>query len=61
MYARYGQDKDVSFEKALKLYSKVRKISDKEVSLVTVRDHAKNTLNLAVTTQNRVTEMRLNM
>ena len=54
LYVAYGKDKNFSYEKALKLYSKVRKISDKEVSLVTIKYHAKNTLNLAKTTQNIV-------
>ena len=45
----------------MKLYSKVRNISRKEVSLVTIKDHAKNNLNLVEATQNRVVEMRLNM
>ena len=31
LHARYGRDKNVSTEKYLKLYSKVRKIYDKEV------------------------------
>ena len=48
-------------KESLKIYSKVRNILDKEVSLVTVKDHVKNKLNLVVTTQNRVTEMRLNL
>ena len=36
-------------------------ISNKEVSLVTVKDHARNTLNLAVATINRIVEMRFNL
>ena len=51
----------MAIDEALKLYAYVRKISSKEVSLVTVKDHAKNTLNLAVSTKNRIEEMRLNL
>ena len=61
LYSRYGHDKKFSSEKDLNLYSKVRNISDKEVSLVIVKDHVNNTLNLAVATQNRVAEMRLTL
>ena len=60
LYAAYGQDNNVSSEKTLKLYSKVRKFFE-EVSLVIVKDHARNTLNSVVATQNRVVEMRLNL
>ena len=60
MYVRYGWDKTVSSEKYLNLYSKVRKFFYKEVSLVTIKDHPRNTLNSIVATQNRVVEMRLN-
>ena len=54
-------DKDVASEEALKLYEKVRKISSEDVSLVTVRDHSQNTLNLAITTKNEVVEMKMNL
>ena len=36
-------------------------MSSKSVSLVTVKDHAKNNLNLAMDTKNRVAKMRLNL
>ena len=61
LYTRYEQDKKFSSEKYLKLFSKVRDISDKEISLITVKNHVKNTLNLAMATQNRVSKMRLNL
>ena len=47
-------------DESLKLYAEVRKISSKYVSLVAVRDHGQNTLNLAVATK-KVTEMRMNL
>ena len=46
---------------SLKLYVEVRKLSSQDTSLITVRDHAKNTLNLAVTTGNKVVAMRMNL
>ena len=39
----------------------VRKISSKYISLVTIKDHAQNNLNLELATKNRVAEMRLNL
>ena len=38
----------------LKLYVEVRKISNNDVSLVTIGGHTQNTLNLAVATNNKV-------
>ena len=43
-----------SLEKALKLFSKVSDISDKEISLITVKDNVKKTLNLEMATHNKV-------
>ena len=37
------------------------KLSSHDVSLVTVRDQAKDTLNLAVTTGNKVAELRMSL
>ena len=54
-------NRDTYLDESLKLYVDVRKMSNKDVSLVTVKDHAQNTLNLIVATQNRVEEMRLNL
>ena len=45
----------------MNLFPKVRDISGKEISLVTIKDHVKNTLNLVVTTHDRVSEIRLNL
>ena len=45
----------------LKLYDEVRKLSSQDVSLVTIRDQAKNTLNLVVTTENKMAETRMNL
>ena len=54
-------DKEVSKNETLKLYVDVRKISSKDVSLVTLRDHVQNTLKLVVTTENKVAEMRIDI
>ena len=54
-------DRETSLDEYFQLYSGVRNISNKDISLVTITDHAKNTLNLAVATKNKVAEMRLNL
>ena len=56
LYTRYGHVKMFSLEKTLNIFPKVRDISYKEISLVTVKDHVKNTLNLVVATQDRVSK-----
>ena len=61
LFDRYRDDKDTTTNGSLKLYADVRKISRKDVSLVTVRDHNQNTLNLAIATKNKVVEMRMNI
>ena len=58
LYDKYKDNKETSLDGYLKLYDVVRKISSKDFSLVTIKDHAHNNLNLAVSTKNRVTEMR---
>ena len=61
LYDRYRDNKETTLDEYFKLYAYVRKMSSKIVSLVTVKDHAQNNLNLAVATKNRVPEMRLNL
>ena len=46
---------------SLKLFTEVRKSCGQEVSLVSVRYHKNNTLNLAIAFWNRVAEMRINL
>ena len=58
---RYKETKEISSEETLNLYSKVRNIYNQDVSLVSVRDYAQNTLNLALETKNRVAEMKMNL
>ena len=61
LFDKYRDNKDTSLDESLKLYENVRKISSKDVSLVTVKYHAKNNLNLVVSTKNKIEEMRLNL
>ena len=61
LFDKCRHNKEISMNESLKLYADVRKISNKDVSLVTVRDHTQNTLNLAVATKNRVAVIRLNL
>ena len=46
---------------AMKLYEEVWKISNKDVSLVSVRNHTQNTLNTAIETKNKVVEMKMSL
>ena len=61
MLEKYKDTKDINSEETLKLYSEVRKISNRDVSLIFVRDYSQNTLNLALATKNRVTEMNMSL
>ena len=61
LYDQYKKENDISSKKSSILYSKVGNISSKEVSLVTVKDHTRNPLNLVVATMNKIAEMRLNL
>ena len=61
MFDTYRDEKGISTNESLKLNANVRKISSKYVSLITDRDHTQNTLNLAVSTKNKVAEMRMNL
>ena len=54
LYDKYKNNRETYLDESLKLYADVRKFSSKDVSLVTITYHAKNTLNLAVSTKNKV-------
>ena len=45
----------------MKIYAEVRKIYNKDVSLVILRDHSKKILNLEITTKIKVAEMKMNL
>ena len=45
----------------MRLYSEVRKISNQDVSLISVRDYVQNTMNLALATKNEVTKVKMNL
>jgi FtsZ-binding cell division protein ZapB len=59
LITQYAQKKKQLFEEGQKLFSEVRKLSQNKVSLVTVKDAERNTLNIAVTEENKVTEMKI--
>ena len=61
LYDKYKDNGETSLDGSIKLYDVVRKISSKDFSSVTIKDHAQNNLNLAVSTKNRVIKMRLNL
>ena len=61
LFDKYKDNRATSLDESLNLYVDVINISSKYVSLFTIKDHAQNTLNLVVTTKNRVAEMRLNL
>ena len=56
LFDKYKDAKEVASDEALKLYVDVRKISSKDVSLVIIRDHTQNTLNMEIATKNKVVE-----
>ena len=58
---KYKEIKEITKNESLKLYEDVRKYCSKEVSMVSVRDHKKNTLNLAIASRNKVAEMKINL
>ena len=58
---KYKDVGENTFHENMKLYDEVRKFPGRDVSLVTVRDKDKDTLNLAVTTVNKVGELRMNL
>ena len=61
LFDKYREDKEVLTGESLKMYVDVKKISNKDVALVTVRDHVKNNLNLARATKNKVAKMMMNL
>ena len=58
---KYKGIKDITSQRSLKLYSKLSNISNQDVSLVSVRDYVHNTVNLALESKNRVTELKMNL
>ena len=61
MLEKYKETKDTNSEETLKLYPEVRKISNQDISLVSVRYYSQNNLNLALETKNRVFEMKMDL
>ena len=58
---KYKETKDMTSEETLKLYSEVRKLSNQEVSLVSIRDCSQNTLKWTLETKNGVVEMKMDL
>ena len=56
---RYKDVGEIFFDENLKLYDELRKFPSQDVSLVMVRDHDKNTLNLVVTIGNKVAKIMM--
>ena len=54
LYDKYMDDREISLNEYSKLYPDVMKMLIKQVSLITDKDHAKNTLNLEVSTKKRI-------
>ena len=50
----YREVVDKTFDETVKLYEEVRQLPKPDVNLKTVRDHAKDTLSLAMTICNKV-------
>ena len=50
-----------TFDEIVKLYEEVRQLPKPYVTLKTVRDHAKDTLILAMTVGNKVSEVNVNL
>ena len=52
---------DKTFDEIVKLYKEVTQFLKVDVTLKTIRDHAKDTLSLAMTVGNKVSEVNVNL
>ena len=57
----YKEKADKIFDETVKLYEEVRQLPKLDVALNTVRDHATDTLNLAMMVGNKVSEVKVNI
>ena len=57
----YKKVADKTFDETVTLYRKVKQFPKQDVTLKNVRDHAKDTLSLAVTVGNKVLEVNVNL
>ena len=57
----YREVADKTFDETKKLYEEVRQFPNPDVNLKTVRDHAKDTLSLAMTIGNKVSKVNVNL
>ena len=57
----YREKANKTFDKIVKLYEEIRQLPKPDVVLKTVRDHATDTLSLAMTVGNKVSEVKVNL
>ena len=57
----YREKADKTFDETMKLYQEVRQFPKIDVELKSLRDHAKDTLSLAMTVGNNVPEVNVNL
>ena len=57
----YREKVDKTFDETAKLYEEVRQFHKPDVTLKTVRDHAKDILSLAMIVGNKVSKMNVNL
>ena len=57
----YREKDDKTFDETVKLYEEVRQLPKPNVTLKTLTDHAKDTLSLAMTVGNKVSEVNVNL
>ena len=57
----YREKAGKNYDETIKLYEEIRQLLRPEVALKTVRDHAIDTLSLAMTMGNKVSEVRVNL
>ena len=57
----YREKVDKHFDETVKLYEEITQLPKRDVALKTVRDHATDTMNLAMTVGNKVSEDKVNL
>ena len=57
----YRERADKTFNETVKLYEQVKQFPKPNITLKTIRDHVKDTLSLAMTVGNKVSEVNVNL
>ena len=57
----YTETTDKTFDETMRLYDEIRQFPGPSVALKTMRDHTTDTLSLAMSTSNKVSEVRVNL